>query len=188
MWCLGPWAGYQRQGAGKNISQETEFSSLLHRHDLDQSCLLSQKIFVVLSRSGISVSALILETLVKRLKLGPQFSSCKMERLSLIPHAVPKTLASGLERHFSCFWKQGPEDRGNADEGSQGAVKMAAVKPCSPPAPLRYRVKVGYEVAGSNALTTHWFTFPEPQILYQKTGSAGRSIALWYRTGAKSEV
>lgn len=140
------------------------------------------------SRSGISVVALILETLVKRLKLGPQFSSCKMERLSLIPHAVPKTLASGLERHFSCFWKQGPEDRGNADEETQGAVRMAAVKPRSPPAPLRYRVKVRYEVAVSNALTTHWFTFPEPQILYQKTGSAGRSIALWYRTGAKSEV
>lgn len=170
------------------MSQETESFSLLNPHDLDQSCLLSQKIFVVLSRSDISVVALVLETLVKCLKLGPQFSSCKMGRLSLIPHAVPKTLVSGLERHFSCFWKQGPEDRGNADEGPQGAVQMAAVKPGSPPAPLRYRVKVRYEVAVSNAPTTHWFTFLEPQILYQKTGSAGRSIAQWYRAGAKSEV
>lgn len=143
---------------------------------------------MVLSRSDISVVALILETLVKRLKLGTQFSSCKVGRLSLTPHAVPNTLASDLERHFSCFWKRGPEDRGNAGEGPQRAVQMAAVKTCSPPAPLRYRVKGRYEVAVSNAPTTHCFTFLEPQILYQKTGSAGRSIAQWYRAGAKSEV
>lgn len=91
-------------GAGKNISQETEFSSLHPLpppHDLDQSHLLSLLIFVILSRSDISVVALILETLVKLLKLGPQFSSYKMGRLDLIPHAIPKACVSGLERHFS---------------------------------------------------------------------------------------
>lgn len=76
-------------------------------YDLDQSCLLSQLIFVILSRSGISVVALILETLNKLLELGPQFSSRKMGRLGLIPCAVPKACVSGLKRHFSASESRG---------------------------------------------------------------------------------
>lgn len=62
---------------------------------------------MILSRSDVSVVALILETLVKLLKLRPQFSSCKIGRLGLIPRAVPKACVFGLERHFSASENRG---------------------------------------------------------------------------------